>query len=68
MPPSNSVDYAATSDGFVAYRTVGTGRTPRVSVNGVPTEYLAHGKPDAILASLGLDAEGIARTTRILLA
>ena len=52
----------------VAARTVGTGRTPRVSVNGVPTEYLAHGKPDAILATLGLDAEGIARTTRTLLA
>ena len=52
----------------VAARTVGTGRTPRVSVNGVPTEYLAHGKLDAILATLGLDAEGIARTTRTLLA
>jgi 1-deoxy-D-xylulose-5-phosphate synthase len=51
----------------VADRTVGTGRTPRVSVNGVPTEYLAHGKPDAILATLGLDAEGIARTARTLL-
>ncbi len=51
----------------VAARTVGTGRTPRVSVNGVPTEYLAHGKPDAILATLGLDATGIAHTTRTLL-
>ncbi len=52
----------------IADRTVGAGRTPRVSVNGVPTEYLAHGKPDAILATLGLDPEGIAHTTRTLLA
>ncbi|WP_421118777.1 1-deoxy-D-xylulose-5-phosphate synthase [Aquihabitans daechungensis] len=51
----------------VAARTAGTGRNPRVSVNGVPTEYLAHGKPDAILATLGLDPEGIAHTTRTLL-
>ena len=51
----------------VADRTLGTGRTPRVSVNGVPTEYLAHGKPDAILQALALDPEGIAATTRTLL-
>ncbi|HUZ19563.1 MAG TPA: hypothetical protein VMU75_03215, partial [Acidimicrobiales bacterium] len=31
---------------------------------GVPTAYLPHGKPDAILASLGLDGEGIARAVR----
>ncbi|HLI15223.1 MAG TPA: hypothetical protein VKV23_04100, partial [Acidimicrobiales bacterium] len=28
---------------------------------GVPTAYLAHDKPDAILARLGLDGPGIAR-------
>ncbi|HEX7133899.1 MAG TPA: 1-deoxy-D-xylulose-5-phosphate synthase [Iamia sp.] len=32
---------------------------PVVRVMGVPTTYIAHGKPDAILASLGLDAAGI---------
>jgi 1-deoxy-D-xylulose-5-phosphate synthase len=32
---------------------------PQVRVLGVPSAYLAHGKPDAILARLGLDAEGI---------
>ncbi|WP_426571632.1 1-deoxy-D-xylulose-5-phosphate synthase [Aquihabitans sp. McL0605] len=52
----------------VGERTVGTGRTPRVSVQGVPVTYLPHGKPDAILATLGLDAEGIAATTQTLLA
>jgi 1-deoxy-D-xylulose-5-phosphate synthase len=51
----------------VADRTAGTGRNPRVSVRGVPVEYLAHGKPDAILATLGLDADGIAGTARTLL-
>lgn len=51
----------------VGERTVGTGRTPRVSVEGVPTEYLPQAKPDAILAELGLDAVGIAATVRRLL-
>ncbi|MEY3020452.1 MAG: hypothetical protein RLZZ272_1436 [Actinomycetota bacterium] len=31
---------------------------------GVPTAYLAHGAPDAILAELGLDADGIAERLR----
>jgi 1-deoxy-D-xylulose-5-phosphate synthase len=36
------------------------GRTPpRVRVLGTPTAYIPHGKPDAILAELGLDAAGI---------
>ncbi len=37
---------------------------PTVRVLGVPLEYLPHGKPDAILADLGLDAEGIAATVK----
>jgi 1-deoxy-D-xylulose-5-phosphate synthase len=37
---------------------------PRVVVLGTPVEFLAHGKPDAILAELGLDASGIAAATR----
>ncbi len=32
-----------------------------VHVLGVPTEYVPHGKPDAILAGFGLDAAGIVR-------
>ncbi len=32
---------------------------PRVRVLGVPAQYIAHGKPEAILAELGLDAAGI---------
>ncbi len=32
---------------------------PRVRVLGVPSAYIPHGKPDAILAELGLDAAGI---------
>ena len=32
---------------------------PRVRVLGIPSQYIAHGKPDAILADLGLDAAGI---------
>ena len=37
---------------------------PDVVVLGVPTDYLPHGNPADILARLGLDAEGIAATTR----
>jgi 1-deoxy-D-xylulose-5-phosphate synthase len=41
---------------------------PRQLVLGVPTRYLPHAKPDAILAQLGLDAQGIADSTRRALA
>ncbi|MGI9596807.1 MAG: 1-deoxy-D-xylulose-5-phosphate synthase [Acidimicrobiales bacterium] len=41
-----------------------SGRAPRVTVLGVPTDYLPHGKADAILASLGLDGPGVAATIR----
>lgn len=43
---------------LVSERTIG-GAEPRVRVLGVPSKYIAHGKPDAILAELGLDAAGI---------
>jgi 1-deoxy-D-xylulose-5-phosphate synthase len=39
-------------------RTLGD-PAPRVRVLGIPTAYIPHGKPDAILADLGLDAAGI---------
>jgi 1-deoxy-D-xylulose-5-phosphate synthase len=35
------------------------GSVARVKVLGIPTDYLAHGKPDEILARLGLDAAGV---------
>ena len=45
------------------------GRTePRVRTLGVPTQYIPHGKPAAILADLGLDASGIAESARSLCA
>jgi len=37
---------------------------PPVVVLGTPVAYLPHGKPDAILAELGLDADGIAAAVR----
>lgn len=40
----------------------GTGT--KVEVLGVPTTYIPHGKPDEILASLGLNAAGVANTIR----
>jgi 1-deoxy-D-xylulose-5-phosphate synthase len=46
---------------------VPTDVAPRVKVLGTPVEYIPHGKPDAILAELGLDAAGIAAAARSLL-
>jgi 1-deoxy-D-xylulose-5-phosphate synthase len=37
---------------------------PRVEVLGVPVAFFAHGKPDHILAGLGLDSDGIAASVR----
>ena len=37
---------------------------PRVEVRGIPTRFIPHAKPDAILAQLGLDAAGIVATAR----
>jgi 1-deoxy-D-xylulose-5-phosphate synthase len=39
-----------------------TGRLPPVRILGVPRTYIAQGKPDLILAELGLDGPGIAST------
>jgi 1-deoxy-D-xylulose-5-phosphate synthase len=41
---------------------------PRVRVLGVPSAYIPHGKPDAILAELGLDAAGIVASAMSLMA
>jgi 1-deoxy-D-xylulose-5-phosphate synthase len=48
-------------------RAVAGALRPTVTVLGVPVRFIPHGKPDAILASMGLDAEGIAATARGLL-
>jgi 1-deoxy-D-xylulose-5-phosphate synthase len=45
----------------------GDGDGPGVAVLGVPVRFIPHGKPDAILASLDLDADGIAAAARRLL-
>ncbi len=41
--------------------------TVPVEVLGVPTVFIPHAKPDRILASMGLDADGIEATVRSLL-
>ncbi len=51
------------SDLLVSHSTPGATR-PYVEVLGVPTTFIPHSKPDAILKRLGLDAEGIAATVR----
>ena len=40
------------------------GSGPRVVTLGVPSKFIPHGKPERILARLGLDADGIATAVR----
>ena len=42
-----------------ALRDLVTVGGPSVRILGVPSAYIPHGKPDIILAELGLDAKGI---------
>lgn len=44
-----------------------TGRGPVVRALGVPTDYVAHDGPDAILTRLGLDGPGLAGAARELM-
>ena len=44
------------------------GSAPAGRALGVPDAYLPHGKPEAILARIGLDGPGVAASTRDLLA
>ncbi|HET6834855.1 MAG TPA: 1-deoxy-D-xylulose-5-phosphate synthase [Acidimicrobiales bacterium] len=44
------------------------GDGPPVTVLGVPVRFIPHGKPDNILASVGLDGAGLATTVRAVLA
>ena len=53
---------AAIADRLESAPRAGDG--PRLAVLGVPVQFIQHGKPDAILASLGLDASGVATTAR----
>jgi 1-deoxy-D-xylulose-5-phosphate synthase len=46
--------------------TLGSATAPRVRVLGTPLAFIPHGKPDAILAELGLDAAGIAASAESL--
>jgi len=50
-----------------ALRSLLPDATPKTSVLGVPRSYIPQGRPDDILASLGLDGPGIARSVRALL-
>ena len=54
----------AIRDGLLERAEAAEQAAPRVRVLGVPLDYLPHGKPDAILADLGLDAAGIAATVK----
>jgi deoxyxylulose-5-phosphate synthase len=40
----------------------------RVITHGIPTQFIAQAKPDAILARLGLDPAGIAQSVRLAIA
>jgi 1-deoxy-D-xylulose-5-phosphate synthase len=52
----------------IAHQVAEVDHTVPVEVMGVPTQFIQHAKPAAILARLGLDAEGITRRVKALLA
>ncbi|MCB1249927.1 MAG: 1-deoxy-D-xylulose-5-phosphate synthase [Acidimicrobiales bacterium] len=56
---------AAVADAL-AERTCAVPHPPRVRVLGTPPAFIPHGKPDAVLAALGLGAHGIAEQARTL--
>jgi 1-deoxy-D-xylulose-5-phosphate synthase len=51
-------------DAMAAHVEASGNGAPVTRVLGVPREYIAHGKADDILASLGLDGQGIAESVR----
>jgi 1-deoxy-D-xylulose-5-phosphate synthase len=51
-------------DAMAAHTEAASLPTPATRVLGVPRQYIAQAKPDDILASLGLDAAGIAESVR----
>lgn len=48
-------------------QTAQEGALPAIRVLGVPVAFIPHGKPDQILADLGLDGAGLATEARALL-
>jgi 1-deoxy-D-xylulose-5-phosphate synthase len=58
---------AALADLVMGHCCAGSSPVPRIGVLGVPSEFLAHGNPDAILSRLGLDGPGLAAEARRLL-
>jgi 1-deoxy-D-xylulose-5-phosphate synthase len=52
----------------IAELSLGAPRPTRVRVLGIPSAYLPHGKPDELLADLGLDAAGITASALSLVA
>ena len=51
-----------------AITSVAPATPPVIKVLGLPTRFIPHAKPDVILAKLGLDAAGIERVAREMLA
>jgi 1-deoxy-D-xylulose-5-phosphate synthase len=64
-PPSETAPSETAPSDTVLPESAPAGRPgPHTVVLGVPDEYIAHGKPEAILAALGLDAAGITAAVR----
>jgi 1-deoxy-D-xylulose-5-phosphate synthase len=57
----------ATISDRITELALGRATAPRVRILGTPVAYIPHGKPDLILAELGLDAPGIAASATSLM-
>ena len=72
-PAVLTVEEAQVSNGFGAFMTreiheIDLAVTPRIASMGMPDEFIEHGARDGLLATIGLDADGIAARVKRLVA
>ena len=67
-PPRTASATAASARSSPTPSPAATGPPPRSACSARPPQFIPHGKPDQILADLGLDAAGLAAEARALVA
>ena len=72
-PAVLTVEEAQVTNGFGAFMTreihdLDLAATPRIASMGMPDEFIEHGARDGLLATIGLDADGVAAKVKKLVA